>query len=126
MATGDGGLLVLGGGSGGLVVSLVPGRLGGLRSSPPSSPPESGLCRPFCSILQACNNWWPASLLILGLRYCYSGTNLYKSSSVSQRGVVESAMVKGRERPSTSKSNTPLPSSSCRPMEVVDSHDSFQ
>ena len=30
MATGDGGLLVLGGGSGGLVVSLVPGCLPGL------------------------------------------------------------------------------------------------
>ena len=30
MATGDGGLLVLGGGSGGHVVSLVPGRLPGL------------------------------------------------------------------------------------------------
>ena len=30
MATGDGGLLVLGGGSGGPVVSLVPGRLPGL------------------------------------------------------------------------------------------------
>ena len=30
MATGDGGLLVLGGGSGGPVVSLLPGRLPGL------------------------------------------------------------------------------------------------
>ena len=30
MATGDGGLLVLGGGSGGLEVSLLPGRLPGL------------------------------------------------------------------------------------------------
>ena len=60
MATGDGGLLVLGGGSGGPVVSLVPGRLPGLVVSvvccpslprlplvSSSSPPESGLCRPF-------------------------------------------------------------------------------